>query len=714
MNSDFPGGFEPERYELDQLGSSSPVLPRRDFFKHLGGGIVVLLCAGPMAGQESGSPGRRSRGRGAARPRELSAWIHINADGAVTVFTGKVEVGQNIRTALTQIVSEELHTAMSMIHFVMGDTDLVPPDAGTFGSRSTPDMGGQLRKVAATAREVLLDFAAEQWKAARSEVTAEEGKVWKKDRSASLSFGALAQDKKFTAMVRDDVPVTEAAQWQVAGKAAAKVNGIEIVTGRHQYTVDQKLPGLLRGKILRPERFGAKPRVMNTAEAEKMEGVQVVRDGDFVGLMASDEFAAARALKVIKAEWTSEGGISNKELAGHLKSTAGAPKELWANSVDRDPASGAVKLTAAYTVAYIAHAPLEPRAAVAQWKGDKLTVWTGTQRPFGVRTDLANTFGIPENQVRVIVPDTGSGYGGKHTGEAAIEAARLAKAVGKPVKLVWTREEEFTWAYFRPAGVIEVRASARADGALETWEFHNYNSGNSGIRTLYEVPNPKTEFHAGKSPLRQGSYRGLAATANHFARESAMDELAHGIKMDPMEFRLKNAKDPRLRAVIQSVAKAFGWPRATGSGGGCGISAGSEKGSYLATCAEVVLENRRVRVLNVVQAFECGAIVNPGNLKNQNEGAIMMGIGAALREEILFENGKIKNARFSEYAVPRFSDTPAIEIVLVNRTDLPSAGAGETPIVGIAPAIANAVFQATGVRSRSMPIGPITASQSKL
>jgi CO/xanthine dehydrogenase Mo-binding subunit len=659
-----------------------------------------------LPGQESGNSARRSRGRGGAKPKELSAWIHIDADGKVTVLTGKVEVGQNIRTSLSQTVSEELRTPIQSIRLVMGDTDLVPPDPGTFGSRSTPDMGTQLRKVAATARELLIDLAAEQWKVDRTALIAADGKVWQKDRSQSLGFGELAQGKKLETVVSDHAPLTEASKWQVAGKSAPKVNGSEMVTGRHRYTVDQKLPRLMHGKVLRPNRFGAKSASVDTKDSEKFPGVQVVRDDEFVGVVAPDEFTAAQALKSIKAEWTSaEADIGNAELNGHLKSTAGGAAELMKNGLTRSEADGSIKLTAAYTVAYIAHAPLEPRAAVAEWKGDKLTVWTGTQRPFGVRSDLANTFHLPENNVRVIVPDTGSGYGGKHTGEAAIEAARLAKAAGKPVKLVWTREEEFTWAYFRPAGVIEVQARASSQGKLESWEFHNYNSGGSGIRMLYEVANPKTESHNSKSPLRQGSYRGLAATANHFARESAMDELAHGLHLDPYEFRLKNAKDPRLRAVLEAAAKAFGWPRKPSPGRGCGISAGSEKGSYLATCAEVSVEGGKLRVLKVVQAFECGAVVNPGHLKNQNEGAIMMGLGGVLREEILFENGQIKNPHFSEYEVPRFADAPEIEIALVNRPDLPSAGAGETPIVGIAPAVANAVFAAVGIRKRSLPMG---------
>jgi isoquinoline 1-oxidoreductase len=341
-----------------------------------------------------------------------------------------------------------------------------------------------------------------------------------------------------------------------------------------------------------------------------------------------------------------------------------------------------------------------------------LTVWTGTQVPFGVKGELAEAFGLPQDQVRVIVPDTGSGYGGKHTGECAIEAARLAKAAGRPVKLVWTREEEFTWAYFRPAGVIEIRSGVSKDGLLTAWDYHNYNSGPSGINTPYEVAHERVQFHPTKSPLRQGSYRGLAATANHFARECHMDDLAHAAGMDPLAFRRKNLKNPRMQAVLDAAAERFyAKPDPARKGRGSGASCGFEKGGYVACCAQVMVDAPgKVRIERVVISFECGAIVNPKHLENQVEGAAVMAIGGALFEGIAFENGRLLNGRLSRYRVPRFSDLPAIETVLVNRQDLASAGAGETPIVGLAPAVGNAIFQATGVRVRSLPMLPALAN----
>jgi len=324
-----------------------------------------------------------------------------------------------------------------------------------------------------------------------------------------------------------------------------------------------------------------------------------------------------------------------------------------------------------------------------------------------VKSDLMQAFGLPADKVRVIVPDTGAGYGGKHTVDTAVEAARLAKAAGKPVKVIWTREEEFTYAYFRPAGVIDVRAGVTKDGLVTAWDFHNYNSGQSAVRGLYDIPQQRAQFHNAAAPLKQGSYRALASTANTFAREAAMDELAHKVGMDPLAFRMLNLKDERLRAVFQAAAEKFGWGKIKpAENHGLGIAGGSEKGSFVASCAEVVRDpaSGKIRVTRVVTAFECGTVLNPDLVTNQIEGAVIQGLGGALFEEIQFEGTKIHNASFSSYRVPRFADTPELETVLVNRPDLAPIGAGETPIIAVAPAIAQAAFQVTGIRAHSLPL----------
>ncbi len=705
--------LEPERYELNSAPAYLFDLDRREFFKIFGAGVLLVSVLKPSAWtQESGRARPSSED---SLPQGIDAWLHIGENGPVTVYTGKVEVGQNIRTSLSQAVAEELRIPIDKIALVMGDTKLTPFDMGTFGSRTTPTMNLQLRKVAAAARNLLIDLAAAQWQTDRQHLVALDGKVTDPGSNRSLDYAALVKGQQLTQSLPADDPLEPATEWTTLGQSALKVDGRDFVTGKHRYPSDQKLPDMWYGKVLRPPSFGATLLSVDLKPAERMAAI-AVRDGNFVGVAAPTSGLATAALKAIHANWKAEPQPSGKDLFAYLKKNPAEGQDLTGDgdrhelgNLDQALASAALRLQQTYTVAYIAHVPLEPRAALAKWDGDNLTVWTGTQRPFGVRGELAEAFRIPQDQVRVLMPDTGSGYGGKHTGETAVEAARLARAAKHPVKLAWTREEEFTWAYFRPAGVIDVVSGAAADGTITAWEFHNYNSGSAGIRTFYEIPNQRIVFHPVRTPLRQGSYRALAATANHFARESHMDELAHALKMDPIEFRMKNLKNERLRAVFQAAADKFGWRnRQSGDGRGFGMGGGYEKLGNIATFAEVRVDRKSgdVKVVRIVSAFECGAIVNPDNLRNQIEGSNIQGLGGALFEAIQFQDGKILNGRMSQYRVPRFSDLPVVETILLDRKDLPSAGAGECPMVGLAPAIANAIFDATSVRLRSLPLVP--------
>ncbi len=684
---------------------------RRDFLKLLGGGLIVCLTPHSAGAQESG----RGFGRHEL-PKDVAAWLHIAADGKVKVFTGKVEVGQNIRTSLAQQVAEELRVPFDSITMLMGDTEFVPWDMGTFGSRTTPTMGPQLRTMAAAAREALMAMAADRWHVDAAKLTAADSRVIDPAAGHSLTYGELTRGQNLVKVVSGKVPLTPATGWKIAGTPMPKVGIRDFVTGKHKFPSDIVRPGMLFGAVLRPEGFNATLDSIDTSAAEKMPGVKVVRDGDFIGAVAPDVYTAQQAVAAIQAKWTVPEQPSNANLFKVLKTATepggGRREGHLTGSVEQAMATADLKLEERYTVQYIAHTPLEPRAAVAEWNGSNLTVWTGTQRPFGVRDELMEAFNLPESRVRVIQPDMGSGYGGKHTGEAAIEAARLAKAAGKPIKLIWTRREEFTWAYFRPAGLMEIRAGVHRDGRLVAWEHHNYNSGPSALETPYEVPNQIIQYHPVKSPLRQGSYRALAATANNFARESHMDGLAHAAGMDPLEFRLKNLTNPRMRAVLQAAAGRFGWSNARSTPTrGYGIACGTDKGGYVATCAEVEIDPaaRKIHIRRVVEAWESGAVVNPNGIRNQIAGAIVQSIGGALFEAILFSNGRILNPHFAQYRLPRFADAPQIDVVLLDRKDLPSAGAGEIGIIGLAPAVGNAIFAATGTRLCNMPMSPSAA-----
>jgi len=679
-------------------------LNRRSFVQFLGAGLLIAVGATPALAQRAG----RGGGGGA---KSVSARIHIGQDGSITVMTGKVEAGQGARAELSQAAAEELRIPASRIQLIMADTSLVPDDGITAGSRSTPASVPSIRQGAAAAREMLIELAAKQWNVEPGTIQVQDGKAIHSDKS--LTYAELASSNEaagiFARPVPPDVSLTAVSEWKVLGATQRRPNGRAIVTGAHDYPSDITRPGMLYGKVLRPPSYGAKLISIDLAPAKAMRGVAVVQDEQFVGVAAPSTFLAEKALDAVAktAKWEPAPHPSSKELFDYL--TTNAEGGLPVNPFADELAQSKQVLRQTYHVAYVQHAPLEPRAAVAEWNEGKLSVWTGTQNPFGCRSELVRAFHLSEEHVRLIVPDFGSGYGGKHSGEAAVEAARLAQAADKPVSLRWTREEEFTWAYFRPAAVIQVEAGLNDQNLISSWHFININSGGSAIDTPYRAGKSRSHFVNSKAPLRQGSYRALAATANNFARESCMDELAALAKADPLDFRLAHLENQRLRAVLEKVATEFGWReciKKNDPNKGVGLACGTEKGSYVAACAEIEIDRpqKRILVRRVCEAFECGAILNPDNLQNQVQGAIIMGLGPALREEMRFENGEMLNPTFKGCPVPRFADVPQIDIQLVNRTDLPSVGAGETPIIAIAPAIANAVFHATGIRVREMPI----------
>ncbi len=644
------------------------------------------------------------------------AWLHVGADGRNTVASGKVEMGQGSRAELIRLASEELSAPASSVRALLGDTDFTPYDAGTFGSLTTPEVVPDVRAAAATAREALLRIAADGWGTDVADLTAADACVTSADGTRSASYAELVSGTQRIEPVNAEAALTPPDHWRLAGTQASVTEGTDAVTGRRMYTTDLSLPDMRHGKVLRLPAFGATLRSVDTSAAAAIPGVSVVRDGDFIGVVAPDPLVAADAVTRIHAEWNLASQPGNADLVSHLRAHP-VTVEGWGGGfrdetgdVESALASAPVRLDATYTTAYIAHQPPETRAALAHWSGGRLTVWTGTQRPFGVREELAEAFGIGEEPVRVIVPPTGGAYGGKHTGDCALEAARLARAAGRPVKVRWTREEEATWGYFRPAAVIDIRSGARTDGTLTAWEFTNLNSGARAIEPPYRVANRRINYQPADSPLRQGSYRALSATANTFARESHVDELAHRLDVDPLEWRLRHLTDVRLKAVLQAAADRAGWTQALHGdppGRGMGIACSVEKDSRVATCVEVrAAPGDPLEILRIVTVFECGAILDPDHLANQVEGALVMGLGGALFEAIQSADGRVINAAQSQYRVPRFHDLPPIEVVLLNRPDLPSAGAGETPIVALAPAIANAIFAASGIRLRSLPLVP--------
>ena len=639
----------------------------RDWFGVLGDGLVVVWP-----------------------PPSGGAWLHIAPSGAVTAFTGKVDVGQGNQTAFRLLVAEELRADPADVRVVQGDTDVCPYDPGTFGSRSMPDAGEALRRAAAGARQIL------------------------------ASGPPLAGTRRVEVLAAEP-ELTSPAEWTTAGRPHAAA-GTDVVTGARRFVSDMELPGMLHGAVLRAPVPEAVLRAADCGPAEAMPGVTVVRDGDFVGVAAGDPVTARRAVAAIRADWHMP-APGPADLAGYLRAhpVAGQGWQRAVRSETGDAeaalAAAATQVKATYTTAYLAHVPLETRAALAEWDDGRLTVWTGTNVPFAVRARLSQTFGISEAAIRVIVPPVGGGFGGKH-GAEAVEAARLARGTGLPVKVRWSRAEEFQRGYLRPMAVIDVRAGLDAAGSVTAWDFLDINAGASGFAFPYAVPNRRLRYQPAYSPHAQGPYRALSATANTFARESHIDELAYVARADPLRFRLRHLDDERLAAVLEAAVGRFGWQPGWHRAGlawrgglwvrrGAGLAVGLEKGGRVATCAEVCADGAgHVGVTRIVTAYECGAVVNPDTVTSQIEGGTVMALGGALFETVVFDQGRIARPSLAGYRVPRFADVPELDVVLLDRPDLPPAGAGETPLIAVAPAIANAIFAATGRRLRSLPLIP--------
>ncbi|MEX2263180.1 MAG: molybdopterin cofactor-binding domain-containing protein [Bryobacteraceae bacterium] len=700
--------FEVERYELREPPAYLFSVSRREFLGTVGAGFLIVAVAGEAQGQ------RQSAGS------TLEARLHIGEDGVITILNGKIEEGQGPRTEFAMAAAEELRVPVERIRMVMADTDATPNDGGTSGSRSTPGTVPLIRQAASAARGLLITIAAAQWGIPRERVHVDGGTASGPDASRKLTYQDLAKSAELTEAYSQplpaDVSLTAARDWKVLGQPRHRVNGRDIVTGAHKFPSDIERPGMLYGSVLRPPSFGAALVSVNLDKSKSMPGVTAVRDGDFVACAASSSFGARKAIEALAATavWKEKQHPSSDTLFRHLKehgqaaASGGRNRPRIEGDVERALAGAQKRLKAVYQASYVQHAPMEPRAAVAEWQDGKLTVWTGTSNPFNVRQQLAEAFRIPAPRVRVIAPDFGGGFGGKHTGEAALEAARLAREANRPVSVCWTRAEEFTWAYCRPAALIEIDSALDDKNEILAWDFANYNSGGSAIDTPYRTANSRIRFIASDSPLRQGSYRALASTANNFARESMMDELAEAAGAEPLEFRLAHLENGRIREVLTAATNKFQWAERSKqrrANRGVGLACGTEKNSVVAACVEVEVDSQTgvPRLLEICQAFECGTILNPAGLKAQVEGCILMGL-AALREEMLFAGGRIRNPRFSSYRVPRFRDVPPkMEIILVDKKEAEPVGAGETPIIAVAPAMGNAIFAATGRRVRSLP-----------
>jgi nicotinate dehydrogenase subunit B len=703
----------------------SPVTPgwdpargfdRRQFMKMVGGGVAVLVTAGPV---ELFAQERRRM-----VPEDLNAYLRIGENGRVTIFSGKIEMGQGVLTSQAQMAAEELGVAFESIDMVLGDTDLCPWDMGTFGSLTTRMFGPVLRAACAEARAVLLGLAADKLGAAKADLTVENGVVWvKSDPSRKVTYGELARGRKITRLVDEKAVLRSVKQFQVMGKSPRRLDGREKVTGAARYAGDVRLPGLLYARILRPPAHGATLVSVDTAAAERHAGAKVVKLEDLVAVLHADPEAAAAALAEVKPEWKTEpSSLDPENIFDHIEKAAthGEEKDRRGNLAAARAAASRL-FASTYRKGYVSHAALEPHTATAEPKDGRVTVWASTQTPFPLRDQIAQALKVETQKVRVITPYVGGGFGGKSAGRQAIEAARLAVAAGRPVQVLWTRAEEFFWDTFDPASVVEVTSAIDANGKITLWDYAVYAAGDRGAALFYDVPNARVQAFGGTSygrqagpsihPFATGPWRAPAARMNVFAVESQIDLMAEAAGIDPLDFRLRNTSDARMRRVLQAAAETFGWKsakRPAGGGRGRGLACGIDAGTYVALIAEVAVDaaTGALQVERVVAAQDMGIVVNPEGATMQMEGCVTMGLGYVLSEEVRFKGGEVLEHNFDTYHLPRFSALPKIETVLVKNDEVEPQGAGEPAIVPLGGAVANALFDATGRRLYRLPLTP--------
>ena len=693
------------------------VLGRREFVERLGGGIVVFVSL-PGATMFDGLLAEAQQ-RG--YPADINAYLHIAEDGRVTFFSGKIEMGQGIVTSLPQMAAEELRVPLDAIHIVMGDTASCPFDSGTYGSLTTRMFGPAVRAACAQARLVLTDLASERLRMPRASLTAEHGAVHvTADAGRRVTYGELARGQAITHTVDEKAVLRAVKDFTVMGTSPKRLDGVDKVTGAAKYAGDIRLPGMLYASILRPPAHGATLRSVDTSAAAAMAGVTVVHENGLVATLAADPERAAHALARVKAEFDVPAPTVDAEsIFDHMVKVAPAPSVAEnAGDLAAGRSRSAKTFDVTYTNSYVAHAPMEPHTAVAEVKDRKATVWSSTQAPFMQQNQIARALGFDAADVRVITPYVGGGFGGKVPGQQAVEAAQLAKITGRPVQVAWTRAEEFFYDTFRPAAVIKLSSGIDANGRLTLWDYQVYGAGQRGSDVFYDVPNRKVQVYGewgrapeGMHPFAVGAWRAPAANSNRFAAEQQIDIMAAAAGIDTLEFRLKNTTDPRMRATLRAVADAYGWrpgvaPRRTGTGRGlaCGIDAET----YVALIADVTVHRTsgEVKVDRVVCAQDMGVVVNPDGARMQMEGCIMMGLGYALSEELRFEGGKILDVNFATYRLPRFSQMPQVDAVFVKNDALAPKGGGEPAIINMGAVVANAIFDATGVRVLRLPMTP--------
>ncbi len=685
-------------------------MDRRDFMKRFGTGLVVAISAGkaPLkagAMLQDDTPG-------------VNAFLRIGEDGRVTLFVGKIEMGQGPITSLPMELADELDVRLEDVDIIMADTDLCPWNEGTYGSLSTRVFGQVLRGAAAKARAILVKMAAEELSVDAAELETRDGLVQSKnDSSKKITYAELTKGKEILETSVRDVPLKKVSEFRIMGTSKLRADSREKVTGEANYAGDIQLPGMLCARILRPPSLGAKLMSVDTSEAEGMEGVQVVRDGDMVAVLHSSQHMAGKAIKKVKAEWEEEALDLNQDtLFDHILEIATESRELASEGkLEQGKQTAVQHIESTFQDPYIAHSPIETHTATATMEDGRMKVWASCQTPYPTRDGIAEELGMDKKDVQLLPIFIGGGFGGKIYNPQAVEAARLAKLTGKPIQLVYTREEEFIYDRLRPAAVVKIDAGLDDLGRISYWDFAVHQGGGRESEHFYDIPNSRTRTLSAPRgtmghPFYTGAWRAPSVNTNTFARESQMDILAAAAGVDPVEFRLRHLEhDPRMMNVVKTGAERFGWTSAKGpSGRGYGFAVGIDVGTYVVVFVEAEVDKSTgyVQVKRAVCCQDMGMVVNPQGAIIQMEGCILMGLGYALREEIQFEGRKMISTNFDSYAFTQFNMAPEMDVHIVDSKDEVPYGGGEPPIVVMGGAVANAVFDATGARVFRQPLTP--------
>jgi len=721
---------------------------RRDFLK-AGGALVVgfslrdALAAEPARGEVAGPPD----------PKQVDTWLAIHADNTATVYIGFAELGQGNSTALLQVAAEELDMEMRQLKTVRLDTNVTPNQGGTYSSASIQRGGPQVRTAAAEARQALLQMASKKLNAPVDRLTVSKGIVSAGGAAGSVSYGELVGDKPFHLAFTGSAPVKSSAHYKVVGTAVPRNDLPDKVSGKYVYMQHVRVPGMLHGRVVRPRGqgaygAGAKVLALDESSIRGIPGARVLRKADFIGVVAENEWDAVRAARQLKVTWDSTPSLSGSDGMYAAMRAAKTDDRTVVERGNAADAIGAAPHKAAYNcrAPYQAHAPFGPNCALADVKPDSALIMCSSQDVYGTRRTLAPLLGLPESKVRVQYYEGSGTYGHSCYDDATQAAAILSQLAGKPVRLQFMRWDEHGWDNYGPAHVGEVRAAADENGKIVGYEYEGWQHHWSNVETseqlalakpaeewrpnpamqvnprccggMYDIPNIRLVNHhvPGLGFLKGAWLRSPLDLSFAFTSEQAIDQLAFLLKLDPYEFRRRNIKDEHWLGVLDAAAKAANWaPRTAASNlsasrivTGRGIGMGTHLASYGAAVAEIEVDKKTGKVLakHLYGAIDAGLVVNPGNVESQISGQLVQTASRMFHEEVTFSKTNVTSLDWASYPILRFEDCPQVTPVVVQRLNERSSGAGEEVMAAAAGAIANAFFDATGVRMTEFPLTP--------